>query len=228
MQEIRPGVFHWTRTHEKIRIPVHSYYVSRSRVLIDPMLPREGLKWFREHGEPAEILLTNRHHYRHSGRFAKAFGTVVRCHRAGLHEFTQGEAVESFDHGDDLAGGILALEVGALCPEETALLIPGAGGGRPAGSRTRPAAGGASRRRASGSAAMLALGDSVIRDREGKLSFVPDDYMGDDPADVKRGLRRSLRRLLEREFGPLLLAHGDPVVEGGKAALERFMERRGR
>ncbi len=136
MREVVPGLWHWTALHEKIRIPVHSYYLAPARVLIDPMTPAEGLDAFEELGAPRHVLLTNRHHYRHSGRFADTFGAVVRCHSAGLHEFTGGEAVEPFEFGDELPGGILALEVGALCPEETALLIEavgGSGGGAGAG-----------------------------------------------------------------------------------------------
>jgi glyoxylase-like metal-dependent hydrolase (beta-lactamase superfamily II) len=197
MREILPGVFHWTKVHERIRIRVHSYYLAEPRVLIDPMLPRGALAWFEEHGPPREILLTNRHHYRHSGRFADAYGCVVRCHRAGLHEFTRGERVEPFDHGDELPGGIRALEVGALCPEETALLLQGGA---------------------------LAMGDAVIRGLGGKLEFVPDAYMGEDHEGVKRGLRQALRRLLEEDWDALLLAHGAPLVKGGKRALERFVE----
>jgi glyoxylase-like metal-dependent hydrolase (beta-lactamase superfamily II) len=197
MREILPGVFHWTKVHERIRIRVHSYYLAEPRVLIDPMLPRGALAWFEEHGPPREILLTNRHHYRHSGRFADAYGCVVRCHRAGLHEFTRGERVEPFDHGDELPGGIRALEVGALCPEETALLLQGGA---------------------------LAMGDAVIRGLGGKLEFVPDAYMGEDPEGVKRGLRQALRRLLEEDWDALLLAHGAPLVKRGKRALERFVE----
>ena len=55
------------------------------------------------------------------------------------------------------------------------------------------------------------------------LSFVPDEYMGPDPEAVKAGLRESYERLLERDFDHLLLAHGNPWVGGGKAALQAFL-----
>jgi hypothetical protein len=220
MREILHGIFHWSAIHEKIGIPVHSYYLAGPRVLIDPMTPAEGIDGFRERGGPREILLTNRHHYRHSARFVKAFGAKVRCHRAGLHEFTKGEKVEPFDHGDELPGGILALEVGVLCPEETALYIAaagGAGGGRAVG---RGTSGG---RGKVGQLGVMAFGDALIRGPDGELGFVPDKYMGEDPQGVKRGLRTAFRRLLERDFECLLLAHGEPLVRGGRRALERFL-----
>ena len=46
------GFVHWTMSHPKIKIAVSSYYVVEPRVLIDPLIPDEGLDWFRRHGEP--------------------------------------------------------------------------------------------------------------------------------------------------------------------------------
>lgn len=201
MKEILPGVFHWLVLHEKIELKVSSYYLvdAEGGMLVDPMVPEEGLEWFGEEGPPRHILLTNRHHYRHSGQFREAFGTTIWCHRAGLHEFTKGEEVKAFEHGQELPGGIMALEVGSLCPEETALFIPRSGG-------------------------TLAFGDGLIRDPETGLDFVPDQYMGDDPEGVKAGLKTAFKGLLDREFDHLLFAHGLPVVTGGKEALRRFAE----
>jgi hypothetical protein len=96
MNEIRPGVFHWSVLHEKIGITVHSCFLRDAGVLLDPMVPGAGLDALARHGRPRQALLTNRHHYRHSGRFAERFGVQVRCRRAGLHEFTKGERVEAF------------------------------------------------------------------------------------------------------------------------------------
>jgi hypothetical protein len=208
VNEILPGVFHWSVVHEKIGIPVHSYFLRETGVLIDPLLPRGGLEAVERAGEPRHAILTNRHHYRHSGKFVERFGVDVRCHRAGLHEFTRGERVEPFEHGDELPGGIRALEVGVLCPEETAFhLPPGTRGGSPGGG-------------------LLAMGDAVIRGEDGGLGFVPDEYIGDDPEAVKEGLRKAFRRLVEKPFDTLLLAHGEPLVRNGRAALEAFARRR--
>ncbi|ALC15693.1 hypothetical protein DSOUD_0907 [Desulfuromonas soudanensis] len=200
MEEIRPGIFHWTTFHEGIGQTVHSCFLSCAAppALIDPRMPEEGLPWFKAHPTPANALLTNRHHYRHSGRFEEAFGLRVWCHREGLHEFTAGEKVHPFVHGDELPGGILALAVGVLCPEETALFFPGCGG-------------------------VLAIGDAIIRQGD-DLGFVPDALMGDDPEGVKKGLKIALTRLLDREFDTLLLAHGRPWVGGARDGLCRFLQ----
>ena len=200
MKEILPGVYHWKTFHEGIQAYVHSYYVNAvdPPVLIDPRVPAQGIEWFAPRGAPRHAYLTNRHHYRHSGRFAERYGTQVWCHRAGLHEFTHGQKVRGFAHGRELPGGILALKVASLCPEETALYLPLHGG-------------------------ILAVGDAIVR-WKGRLGFVPDAYMGDDPEGVKRGLRDAFRRhLRERAFDHLLFAHGAPWIGGARAGLERFL-----
>ena len=201
MNEILPGVFHWITFHEGIKYDIDSYYIEATNpaVLIDPRVPAEGLEWFEGHKTPELAILTNRHHYRHSDQFEKAFGTKVWCQAEGLHEFTEGEQVEAYQHGDVLPGDILALPIGVLCPEETALLIPAGDG-------------------------VLAIGDAAIRYGD-ELAFVPDQYMGDDPAGVKRGMRDALLSIVgEQEFGALLFAHGKPLVGDAKSKLKTFLE----
>ena len=202
MKELLPGVFHWKTFHEGIQAYVHSCYTNATDppLLIDPRVPREGLEWFAARGAPQHAYLTNRHHYRHSGRFAERYGAQVWCHKDGRHEFTHGEKVRGFSHGRELPGGVLALKVASLCPEETALHLPLHGG-------------------------ILSIGDAIVRDARGRLSFVPDAYMGDDPEAVKVGLHKAfLEHLREREFDHLLFAHGAPLIGGARAALETFLE----
>jgi glyoxylase-like metal-dependent hydrolase (beta-lactamase superfamily II) len=203
MNEILPGVFHWTAFHPRIRLEVSSYYVTANdaQALIDPMLPDEGVEWFSEHGPPQVILLTNRHHYRRSGDFVDAFGCPVLCERSGLYEFEGGPKVNGFEFGDRLAPGISALEVDAICSEDSALHVEAGGGA-------------------------LAFADGIVH-MGPEVGFVPDSLIGDDPEAVKRGLHESARRLLDRDFDSLLFAHGDPIVGEGRAALERFVDEGG-
>jgi hypothetical protein len=199
MKEILPGVFHWTTVHEQHQIVISSYLLADLGVLLDPRVPADGVEWLRQHGPPRDILLTNRLHYRHSGKLAELFGCTVWCNEAGLEQFDSGQQVKPFRFGDRLPGGIEALEVGALCPDETALLIPLSGG-------------------------IVAFADGVIRDGDGPLGFVPDEMMGEDPEAVKRGLKAAFRTILHRQFDHLLFAHGEPWVGGGKAALREFVD----
>jgi glyoxylase-like metal-dependent hydrolase (beta-lactamase superfamily II) len=197
LNEIGPGLFHWTAEHPKIGVEVSSYYVESSGTLIDPMLPPGGPEWFRGRTAPERIVLTNRHHYRQSDELRAVFGCPVLCNELGLHEFESGPAVEGFRFGDQLAPGITALEVGAICPEETALHLDVEEGA-------------------------LSFADGVIH--YGELGFVSDRLLGPDPERVKRGLRDALRELLVRRFDTLLFAHGAPLVGDGARALREFVD----
>jgi hypothetical protein len=197
VEEIAPGLWHWTARHEHIGKEVSSYYLPEERVLIDPMIPAEGLEWFEEHGAPEHVLLTNRHHDRHAWRLKDAFGCTVHCVREGLHELEGHGPVEAFAFGDELPGGIAAHEVDAICPDETALHLPA--------------------HRA------LACADGIVRwSGQDELAFVPDSLM-DDPERTKAGLLDAYRGLLALDFDHLLLAHGDPIVGDGKDALRGFL-----
>ena len=199
MQELVPGLWHWRTYRESIRHDVSSYYLERERVILDAMIPREGLEWLDEHGPPEHVLLTNRHHDRDAWKLRDAFGCAVHCIRNGLHELEGRGPVEAFDFGDELPGGAVVHEVDAICPDETALYLP--------------------------AYRALAVADGVVRwpGVEG-LSFVPD-FLMDDPEQTKAGLRDAYRGLLELDFDLLLLAHGDPVVAGAKDELRAFVER---
>jgi hypothetical protein len=196
MREIAPGLWHWTAHHERIGIDVSSYYLSEERVLIDPMVPSDGLDWFRQRGAPEHVLMTNRHHDRHAWQFCEAFGCTVHCVRVGLSELDGRGQIDPFDFGVELPGGIVAYEVDAICADETALHIPAHGA--------------------------LACADGVVRwAGQDDLTFVPD-WLMDDPEQTKAGLRNAYGALLELDFDLLLLAHGEPLASGAKKALRAF------
>jgi hypothetical protein len=198
MREIAPGLWHWTALRESIHHEVSSYYLERERVVLDPMLPDEGLGWFEDRGGPEHAILSCRHHDRDVWQLRDAFGTSVWVVAAGAHELEGRGAFETFAWGDELPGGIRAEEVDAISPDETALWIPA--------------------HRA------LAIADGVVRwPGVPGLSFVPDTLM-DDPERTKAGLRDAFRRLLSLDFEHLLLAHGDPVVGTGSEELQAFVD----
>ena len=90
MRELLPGLYHWQAFNTHISHEVDSYYAGLDPpALIDPMMPKEGIDWFRQHGEPAHIFMTNRLHDRDCQAFIDAFAATVWCHRAGLHEFEE-------------------------------------------------------------------------------------------------------------------------------------------
>jgi glyoxylase-like metal-dependent hydrolase (beta-lactamase superfamily II) len=93
------------------------------------------------------------------------------------------------------------LHIGVLCEDEGALHIDvGAGA--------------------------LVLADAVHHSRNG-LAFFADGLLGDDPESIKQGLKAALGAVADSlEFDALLLAHGEPLASGGRAALQEFAERR--
>jgi hypothetical protein len=196
MEEVLPGVMHWTATHPNTGSEVSSYWVRPSRAVIDALLPEEGIDVFRDE-PPDRVLLSNRHHLRHGELFAEEFGCTIECSKPGLHEFENGPEVVGFEFGDEVAPGIQALEIGAICPDESALLIS--------------------------DARALCIADG-IRHYDGQMDFFADWLLGDDPEGVKAGLRAAYTGLLDRDFDNLLFAHGDPIIGGGKDALRGFAE----
>lgn len=207
MEEVLEGLCHWTARHPKIGIEVSSYWLREPGVLFDPLVPAEGLEAFEGEREPRAVLLSNRHHLRDAPRFAERFGCSIHCNSAGLHEFAgSGVEVEGFEVGDRLPGGVIASEMDAICPDDTALYIP--------------------------QLRALELADSVVRGGpvggEGPLGFVPDPLM-DEPPETKRAILASCARLLQQlEFDHLLLAHGGPVIGDGRALLAELVESGGR
>ena len=73
-----------------------------------------------------------------------------------MHEFTHGEHVTPFAFGDELPGGAVACEVGAITPEETAIWFA--------------------------SEAALAFADGLVRmPPDWSVGLVIDGLPGDDP-----------------------------------------------
>jgi hypothetical protein len=191
VEEIAPGLWHWTARRETIGKEVSSYYLAEERAVIDPMTPPERPEWF----QPEHAILTCRHH----SRDAWALGCPPWVVEQGVHELEGRGEFHTYSWGDELPGGIIACEVDALSPDETALFIPA--------------------RRA------LAIGDGVVRwDGVEGLTFVPD-FLMDDPEETRAGLKAAYRRLLaDLEFDHLLLAHGDPVISDAKQQLAALVE----
>jgi hypothetical protein len=201
MNEIAPGIFHWTATHPDIGMLVSSYYVEPAGIVIDPLEPEDGMGFFDDLATPPQqVVLTSGLHWRHSDRFRDRYGATIRVVRQGIERWgddTDREA-EPFNFGDEIAPGVVAHEIGCIAPDDTALIID------------------------NGPGAVL-LADALMG-YDGVLAFVPDSLM-DDPEEEKSGLLDRFRGLLTNDFDALLLAHGDPVPKGGHTALEEFVNR---
>jgi hypothetical protein len=195
VREILPGVYHWTAFHPAIRTRVSSYYVAPAGIVIDPKVPDEGLDSLP--GKPQQVVLTIGLHDRDSKRFAEHFGIPIRASREAKRRLGDSLEVEEYTDGDEIAPGVTAITIGKLCPDEGALHVAVAEGA-------------------------IAFADGLIRYR-GELGFVPDGLLGDDPDQVKEGLKQAFAGLLTRDFDHLLFAHGEPLIGGGKSALRDFV-----
>jgi hypothetical protein len=199
MQEIVPGIHHWTTFRDTIGTDVSSYWVQPAGVLVDPMVPDEGLEAFEALAvRPQQVVLTTGLHTRHAERFADAFSIPIRAPREAAERLGDRLTFEPYTDHEELAPAVHAVHIGVLCPDEYALHIAVAEGA-------------------------IALADGLYHEG-GELGFFDDDLLGDDPEAVKRGLVEQFRALLERDFDHLLFAHGDPIVGGGKRALRAFVE----
>ncbi len=202
MNELLPGVWHWTVFYDAIGMNVHSYWIEPAGIVLDPMVPDDvGLEWFDERDiQPQQVVLTIGLHWRHSEQFASRWGIPIRVPRPALerYEGTDRDA-EPFEWNDEIAPGVTAIEIDAIAPDECALHIDQGDG-------------------------VVAIADGLIRaSGGGPLTFVPDGLMGDDAETVKAGLRDALGGLLERDWDTMLLAHGDPIVGGARQELKDFL-----
>jgi hypothetical protein len=141
-------------------------------------------------------VLSCRHHTRDHAQIAERFGCSVHVSESGLHEFEGEAGVRPFQIGDEVAPGVVALRQMPIAPDDTCLRIDLGDG-------------------------CLAFADSIIR-VDGELGVVPDGLIGDDPDRVKGEIRESAQALVGERFDNLLFAHGDPLIGGGREALERF------
>jgi hypothetical protein len=177
---------------------VSSHYLRDAGAALDPRLPEEGgLDWFRD--RPLErVILTNRHHSRDAAALRDAYGATILVPRAGLHEFEGSDLeVEPYDAGDEVAPGVRAHALAAICPDDDVLHVSAGRGA-------------------------LAFADGIVS-REGRITFVPD-FLMDEPDQVKRRTHERLRELLSLDFDALLFAHGEPIASGGRDALQAFVD----
>jgi len=201
MREIVPGIHHWTAFRDTIGADVSSYWVEPARVLVDPMIPDEGLEAFAAVAvRPEQIVLTTGLHTREAQRIADALEIPIRAPREAAERLGDRLTFEPYADREELAPGVHAVHVDVLCPDEYALHITVADGA-------------------------VSFADGLHHDGD-ELGFFDDYLLGDDPEAVRRGLTDQLRALLERDFAHLLFAHGDPIVGDGKRVLREFVESR--
>jgi len=219
VDELRPGLWRWTARHPEWTpeeggpdgwdAEVGCIYSEApdAVVLIDPLVPGEDAERDRfwralDHdvarlGRPVAILLTTHWHERSAGAVRDRYAEGPGAEIWAAPSFATELAVtgvRAFDSGDPLPGGIEAL--GTSRPGQLVYWIP--------------------EHRA------LVPGDVLLGDGGGGLRVCPDSWLKGPEAPTE--VRQALRALLDRPVEMVLVSHGDPVLDEGRAALAKALE----
>jgi hypothetical protein len=72
----------------------------------------------------------------------------------------------------------------------------------------------------------LIPGDRLLGDAAGGLRLCPDSWLRYLPSGMRQeGLRAALRPLLDLPVEQVLVSHGEPVLQNGRAAIARALAR---
>ncbi len=195
MRQLLPGVLTWSWFSEPHGYDFNGtlFVLEAGNLCVDPVPPSDDVLNQLEEQGVAQILITNRNHTRASNRVVERTGAQVTIHPAdAAHAREQGTHIDA------------ALEVGQRVGPFTVVGVPGKSPGEIA--LHDPVRG------------ILVVGDAVIGNPPGALSFLPDRVV-DDPAQ----LRKSVRALIELEFDALIVGDGVSILEGAKAKLQELV-----
>jgi hypothetical protein len=202
------GLWRWTARHPEWHPGAFGSEVASfalrdgpETVLIDPLLPPEPEPVLdlieQQLGERLAILITIPYHVRSSeelrDRFRGRLEATIWGHQACRKRLADPAGFRAFEPGDALPAGASAHRIGKPRRYETPLYLP--------------------------SHRALAFGDAVA-EVDGALRVWSERSVD---ADVSRFYRErfnpTLEPLLELDFDRVLVTHGQPVLEGGRAKL---------
>ncbi len=192
------GLHAWSRWQPDRTMSFTSHLLVREgeNVAFDP-LPTDAAdeEQIEALGGVAVILLTNRDHERGAAAMRERFGARILASRAEAELFSL-RVDDVFDEGE-LMPGITAIALaGAKTPGEVAFFLADCG--------------------------VAVLGDAILGDPAGALSFLPDAKLADPHA-----LALSLRQLWALQPRALLLGDGVSLFAGVDEAMGTLLETRG-
>ncbi len=203
--EVRPGLWRWTAYHEEWKEIVGCVYCETGDgvVVIDPLVPEDEAERFwaaldqdvERAGGTVHVLVTVFWHTRSTAAMVERYGARVWAptRGRGAIERRAGVVTDAFRGEDLLPGGIEAFPTARAA--EVVFWIPQ--------HRT------------------LVPGDVLLGDGNGGLRLCPPSWLPEKATPEK--LAGSLRPLLELPVERVLVSHGQPVLERGKAALARAL-----
>ena len=220
VEKLAPGLWRWTARHpdwtpeqggpDGWEPDVASFYCEADAdiLLVDPLVPSDGSEEERfwralerdvEKLGPPHVVLTCAWHARSAADvLARYSGARLWTHADDLGELPAGVvATDPFRPGDTLPGNASAI-AGAVGGPVTDVLV------------WLP------------SHAALVSGDTILGGGPAGIRLCPDSWLGDaDPVAVRAALRARLDGLpIER----VLVTHGEPLLAGGREALDRALD----
>ena len=198
---IAPGLWRWTAYHEEWRQDVGSVYYETGDgvVLVDPLVPSDEEPRFWEAldrdveaaGNHVHVLVTVFWHTRSTAAMVDRYSAQVWAPARGAPAIARraGVVTDPFGSDDPLPGGILAFPTARA--NEVVYWLPA--------ERT------------------LVPGDVLLGDGAGGIRLCPRSWLPERTTEAD--LAASLRTLLELPVERVLVSHGEPVLEGGRAAL---------
>jgi glyoxylase-like metal-dependent hydrolase (beta-lactamase superfamily II) len=228
VQQIEPGFWRWTVPHPEWtpdkdkpggwgqRVGCVYHEGPDAVVLIDPLAPAEGTPERERFWEaldadidlldlPVAVILANHYHLRSASdiraRYEPARPANVWAHEQARSQLPAAIVTRFFRDHDVLPGGVHAHAIPGLTPDETILWIP--------------------------SRKTLVAADAILGAGNGELRVAPLSWADKSAEGARRyeaEFRPRLRELLDLPFERVLVAHGEPVLAGGHAALARALD----
>jgi glyoxylase-like metal-dependent hydrolase (beta-lactamase superfamily II) len=206
VSEIAPGLWRWTGYHEEWGEDVGSVYCETEDgvVLVDPIVPPEDAERFWEALDrdvhrlksQVHVFVSVFWHTRSTTAMVERYGARVWAPTGARAAVTRraGVVTDPFRPGDSLPGGLEAHRTAR--GGEVVFRIP--------------------------AHSALVPGDVLLGTEDGGVRMCPESWL--PSGKTHSDLAESLRPLLGLPIERILVSHGDPVLEGGRAALARALD----
>jgi glyoxylase-like metal-dependent hydrolase (beta-lactamase superfamily II) len=196
MRPLVADILTWPAFSSRFGYDFNGFFVRRpdGNLVIDPVEPGDDDLAALVREGVARIVLTNRNHYRAAARVREATGARVAVHAAdAAFVRDKGVTVDDALTPGERVGPFVVVPAAGKSPGEVALHWP--------------------------DKRVLVIGDACVGNPPGRLSLLPPGVI-----DAPDELRQSLRRLAaELDFDALLLADGECILRGGRAALQALV-----
>ncbi|MGB7292433.1 MAG: hypothetical protein WBD99_09700 [Thermodesulfobacteriota bacterium] len=198
MKEIYPGIYTWSWLSPKHGYNFNGYALKGEDglIIIDPaLMSEEELDDILRLGTPKYIILTNKDHERMAYEFRDRYAAKIYVNEMDS-AFLKSSPDQTFRDRDQLPGDLKVINIPHNKSQGESALLLSKGKG------------------------VLFIGDAIIGWPKGEFSLLPEGKYA-DPQKAKD----SIGVLLEHDFDIVLVGDGESILEGGKEAVRRFLNR---